>query len=398
MTVGFEGTFKLGYWTPVRITLASGSQDLDGELALTTKDGDGVPATFLGTERVHVAAHSTSLLTRYIKLGQLDSDLTIEFRGTDKQVVRRVVAGSDLPQAMASDRDWILTIGPEIGVAEAANTSQVTSITDVSRLPTTWFAYEAVNAIVLSTSDVSALESITQEQFAALEQWVELGGRLVICVGAAGEKVVGVGKPLARFIPGTFSRVQTVRSLTALENYVASSQALDSITVDGRLAPLQICLLENVVGKTSVYEQSADGVRPIIVRAPTGLGQVVFMAADLDKAPFSGWADRPRLIGKLLRGDAEQNQERSTAAGPTGQLVHLGYNDLTGQLRTGAEQFSGVELVSFAWIAGLIVLYILLIGPADFFFLRDILRRMSWTWVTFPLIAVVFCSLAVLLR
>ena len=395
VTMGFGGVCKLGYWTPVRITLAAGSQDLNGQLSVTTKDGDGVPATFVDAEPIHVAANGESSFTRYVKLGQLDSDLTIELRDAGKQIARRVVAGGDLPQAMASDRDWILAIGPDIGVADAAKTSQVTSITDISELPTDWFAYEAVNTIMLLTSDFSA---ITQQQFAALEQWVELGGRLVMCVGAAGEEVIGPGKPFASLVPGTFSRVQTVRSLSALESYAASSQALDSITIDGRPTPLQICLLANVVGKMSVYEQTAEGVRPIVVRAPTGLGQVVFLAVDLDKAPFSDWADRPRLIEKLLRGDAEQNQDRSSSSGPTGQLVHLGYNDLVGQLRTGAEQFSGVELISFAWVAGLIVLYILLIGPADYFFLRDVVRRMSWTWVTFPVIAVAFCSLAVLLR
>jgi len=398
VSVGFDGTCKLGYWTPVRITLAAGSQDLDGQLALTTKDSDGVPATFLDAERIQVAANGTSSLTRYIKLGQLDSDLTIELRDAGEPIVRRVIAGNELPQAMASDRDWILTIGPDIGVAGAVKTSQVTPIADVSELPTNWFAYEAVNTIVLATSDVSAIASITPEQIAALERWVELGGRLVMCVGAAGAEVVGADKPFGRLTPGTFSRIQTVRSHSALESYAASSQALDSLSVGGRPVPLQICLLENVTGKMSVYEQNAEGVRPIIVRAPTGLGQVVFMAADLDKAPFSDWADRPRLIEKLLRGDAEQNQDRSSASGPTGQLVHLGYNDLVGQLRTGAEQFSGVQLISFAWVAGLIILYILLIGPADYFFLRDVLRRMSWTWVTFPFIAVVFCLLAVLMR
>ncbi|MEO8494966.1 MAG: hypothetical protein ABI614_07840 [Planctomycetota bacterium] len=398
MTIGFDGAYKVGYWTPVRITLAAGSADLDGDLALTTKDGDGVPVAFLDDEPIHVAAGETSSLTRQVKFGQLDGDLIIELRSGGKPVARRVIAAGDLPPPMASDRDWILTLGPDIGVAAAAKSSRVTAVTDIPALPTSWFAYEAVNTIVLSTSDTSMLASITPEQFAALQQWVELGGRLVMCVGSAGEDVVGAGKPLAKLIPGTFARVQQVRSLAALESYAASSQALDAIQVNGRTVPLQICLLADVVGKTPVYEQAAEGRRPIVIRAPTGLGQVVFVAADLDRSPFAEWGDRPRLIEKLLQGDTEQKHDRLGASGPTGQLVHLGYNDLVGQLRTAAEQFSGVELVPFSWVAGLIVVYILLIGPADYFFLRDVLRRMSWTWLTFPIIAVAFCSLAVLLH
>lgn len=396
--IGFEGAYKVGYWTPVRVTIVADSEDLQGQLALTTKDGDGVPATFLDSEPIYVAANSTRSFTRYVKFGQIDGELTIELRSTGGAVFQHVLVGDELPSAMASDRDWIVTIGPDIGVAAAVESSRVTAIADVSALPTSWFAYEGVNAIVLATSDTSLLASITTGQFAAIERWVELGGRLVVCVGSGGEEVLGPGKPLATLIPGTFSRVQTVRSLTSLESHVASSQALDAIKVDGRTVPLQICLLENVVGKMPVYEQAADGLRPVIIRAPTGLGQVVYMAVDLDRPPFSDWADRPRLIEKLVYGDVEQNQDRSAGSGATGQLVHLGYDDLSGQLRTAAEQFSGVGLVPFSWVAGLIFVYILLIGPADFFFLRDVLRRMSWTWVTFPVIAIVFCSLAVMLH
>ena len=397
VSIGLEDDYKVGYWTPIRVAVSAGSKAFNGQLALTTKDSDGVPTTFVA-DPVRVDANASTSFTRYVKFGQLASDITIELRNAEQTVAKRKIAGDELPAATVSDRDWILTIGPDVGVAAAAKLARVTQVADTSRLPTSWFAYEGVNTIVLSTSDVSVLESITPEQFKALEQWVELGGRLVMCVGSAGQETIGSGKPLARLVPGTFYRVQTVRNLSALESYVASSRALDVIEVNGRSATLQVCLLENVVGSVSVYEQAADGMRPIIVRAPTGLGQVVFMAADLDQPPFSDWADRPRLIEKLLYGDTEQQPERTTASGPTGQLVHLGYDDLSGQLRTGAEQFSGVELISFAWVAGLIVLYVLLIGPADYFFLRDVLRRMSWTWLTFPAIAIVFCSLAVVLH
>ena len=398
VTIGFDGAYKVGYWTPVHITLTAGSEDLRGELALTTADGDGVPATFVNAEPIHVAANSTRSFTRHIKFGQLGGDLTLELVDDGQQVIRRVITRGELPLAMSSDREWILAIGPDPGVAEAAQSARVTAISDTSRLPTDWCAYEAVNAIVLSTSDTSLVASIKLEQFTALQQWVELGGRVILFVGSGGDQVIGDGKPLSNLIPGTLSRVQTVRSLTALESYVGSSEALDTIQIDGRPAPLRVCLLENVRGKMSVYEQAADGTRPIIVRAPIGLGQVVFMAVDLDRAPFSDWDDRPRLIEKLLHGDAEPKQDRAAASGATGQLIHLGYNDLVGQLRTAAEQFSGVRLVPFSWVAGLIIVYILLIGPADYFFLRDVLQRMSWTWVTFPAIAVVFCSLAILLH
>jgi hypothetical protein len=45
-----------------------------------------------------------------------------------------------------------------------------------------------------------------------------------------------------------------------------------------------------------------------------------------------------------------------------------------------------VKLVPFGWVAFFIFLYILLIGPGDYLFLKKVVKRMELTWVTFPLI------------
>jgi hypothetical protein len=71
----------------------------------------------------------------------------------------------------------------------------------------------------------------------------------------------------------------------------------------------------------------------------------------------------------------------------------VGFDDLTGQLRAALDQFQGITLVRFSWIAALLVAYILLIGPLDFLGLRR-LGRPHWTWVTFPLIVAATCLVA----
>ena len=63
-----------------------------------------------------------------------------------------------------------------------------------------------------------------------------------------------------------------------------------------------------------------------------------------------------------------------------------GVSDLSTILRTALEQFPGVKLIPFGWVAFFIFLYILLIGPGDYFFLKKVLKRMELTWITFPTI------------
>ena len=77
-----------------------------------------------------------------------------------------------------------------------------------------------------------------------------------------------------------------------------------------------------------------------------------------------------------------------------GRFYQSGVSDLSSQLRLGLEQFPGVKLIPFGWVAFFIFLYILLIGPGDYLFLKKVLKRMELTWITFPTIVVTVSLLA----
>jgi hypothetical protein len=78
----------------------------------------------------------------------------------------------------------------------------------------------------------------------------------------------------------------------------------------------------------------------------------------------------------------DDNVEESTA------LQHYGLSDMAGQLRVALDRFSGLRPVPFSIVVLLIVGYILLIGPGDYFLLSKVIRRMEWTWLTFPALVV----------
>ena len=153
-------------------------------------------------------------------------------------------------------------------------------------------------------------------------------------------------------------------------------------------------MFQDVRGKVLCYEQ-VGGVedRPFVVQYPFGLGEITFVTVDLERPPLASWPARPRLLAKLLQTRSEEEEAAAGGEG-LGQVTHIGYDDLTGQLRGTLDQFPGVTLVRFSWIAGLLVLYVVLLGPADFFGLSK-LRRPHWTWVTFPVTVIAFGALAV---
>ena len=133
--------------------------------------------------------------------------------------------------------------------------------------------------------------------------------------------------------------------------------------------------------------------RALVVQYPFGFRRNHVPRVGSRTGSAGDWPARPRLLARLLQTRSEEEDSAMGQEG-LGQVTHVGYDDISGQLRSALDQYSHVTLVRFSWVAGLLVLYLLLLGPLDFFGLHK-LGRPQWTWVTFPLIVLAFCVLAV---
>jgi hypothetical protein len=408
--IGFDGKYKVGHWTPVSVTLVGGHRPDSVQLELIVLDGDGVRTKFAPVESpaIQLPAETETSVLGYVKFGRVNSGLTVTLRGSDGAVVTsREFSSSDLPHAALATNELVVTAGQSIGVEDAISSRRrsgsdqqelLTSLIQrAADLPDRWYGYEGVDTLIVTTSQPEFVDQLSSQQFEALEQWVRLGGRLILCVGARGQQMLGPGGRWTSFAPGRFAGVVAQRSTRGFETYAAATQRLDA--VGGTRAAdfhLDMTLLQDVRVLPEAYEGTGPYDRPSIVRFPLGFGQVTFVAVDLDQAPFTQWQGRPRLVAKILQGQSDRRDE-SAVEQRSGQVMHVGYEDIVGQLRSALDQFDGVTLVWFSWVAGLLVLYIALIGPADYFFLKNIVGRMQWTWVTFPVVVVLFCTLAYLL-
>jgi hypothetical protein len=112
---------------------------------------------------------------------------------------------------------------------------------------------------------------------------------------------------------------------------------------------------------------------------------------------LADWQDRGLFWARAL--DLKHDGPVASASGTRlngggGRFYQSGVSDLSSQLRIALEQFPNVKLIPFGWVAFFIFLYILMIGPGDYFFLKKVLKRMELTWITFPTIVVTVSLLA----
>lgn len=394
--VGIGGEYKVGHWTPVVVVLDVPA-DCHAKAILTTADGEGLSTRFADPEFTPLTAGNVRL-ERYLQFGHARAGLTVALELRDGPTVERTFAARDLPPARVSTSELLLVVGRDIGLQDALTQRSfqlqrdvhVIPPTPLESLPAHPLGYAAVDLLTLSTTDLD-WQRAPEAQRNALRDWLLLGGRAVISCGRQGEALFGPGQPLADLAPGQFERIAPLRRTAALESYAGSTQRLES----ARDARIDVALFSGVRGHLEVFEGSAaTELQPLVVHYPVGLGQVSLITMDLDQPPLEPWAGRAALLARVLAfhqaGETGKGQGDFQSKLP----AQLGYHDLAGQLRMALDQFSGVTLVAFSWVAGLIAFYILLIGPGDYFFVRFGLRRMQATWLTLGLLGIGFIALA----
>ncbi|HEY2837634.1 MAG TPA: hypothetical protein VGJ26_00685 [Pirellulales bacterium] len=387
--------YKAGCWTPVELTFQGGTDSITGSVEIHVADADGATCVMVHPRPVQLMPGKRTKVQMYAKFGAPQPDVQIIFRDERrKAIINRPVSGNNassdtlsIPWPIQPGERLVLSIGPSLGVEQAAVLHQtsggeaisVAQIDDVAILPTEWYGYDGVDTVVITTSSPEMFTKLldTGARVAALERWIEQGGKLVLAVGSQAPAVLAPDAVLARFAPGRFVEPTTLKRTVALENYVGGGRKVPR--PQGRDLALPVPKLESVEGVTVIAEADL----PLVVKTPRRFGQITFVAVDLDRQPFIDWDGRGLMASRLLG-----LPDPSTSTDPN-NINNMGnrrwMQDLAGQMQSGLDQFAGVTRIPFALVALLILGYIALIGPGDYFLVKRVLKRMELTWVTFPL-------------
>jgi hypothetical protein len=396
VAIGLGGKFKVGHWTPVRVTVDGGDSDFAGNLELTLPDSDDVATRFVqgADTAVQIPRGGHWAGWRYVKLGKIRGHVQAVLRSADGTIAS--ATSIDNASAEPATWQWVLNVGPDVGVEQASvflarmrgEKLMTSQLLETDQFPDRWFGYEGVDVLLVTTGEESPWERLGDEQCSALLQWLRLGGRLVFSAGKRAPDIFREGNRFHALRPGELEELDRFWKGSGLENFARAAERLAS----NDEAPLAV--FKRLRGTVACYE-GAGGAndRALVVQYPFGFGEVTFLALDLEQAPLAQWPARPRLLARLLQ---TRSEEEDSAIGQEGlgQVTHVGYDDISGQLRSALDQYSHVTLVRFSWVAGLLALYLLLLGPLDFFGLHK-LGRPQWTWFTFPLIVLAFCLLAI---
>lgn len=372
---GFNGYIKQGSWAPVYITLGT-TDPSDGDVALSiTPDRSrlySAPVTMARGTRKQLTLYApptvNPIQVLFLMNGQVMAATTPPIRTLDEGD-RLVLIVSDPADGLNFLNDLHTPFGGKTYVAQLTP----------EQIPEHTTALDSADVLIFNNIDTLLLDDA---QRAAIRTWVLGGGHLILS-----------GGPGARLTAGGFSDFAPARVSATVQNSPVGilRQLLVPNTVDATSVISTPAILSSATSTATalmapvvVLQPAADDTRslisskdtPLVMRRSLGRGTVDQLAFDPTLAPIRDWPDRRMIFASLLGGGIGMPMQ----AGP----LHAEKSALI-----AARALPGAALPPFFILAGFLLLYVLTIGPINFFLLRK-LNRLAWAWVTIPATVVLF--------
>lgn len=367
-TLGFNGQAYIGFLTPVVVDVAAGDQPIEGTLSVVINGTDGRPVESVAA--ISLAPGAKKRVTMYVKPVMTQKQIPVRLISNAGRELARQELPATRTQLQEVATAMIGVLGTDDGSSaflSPAHGSQALNNMNTLRLqaqnmPEQAQALLPFGLIVVSSSEIAALSPI---QLQALKQWVQGGGVLVAGIGPDGKDRVA---SLASIVDGLqMAGTQTVQAKTFLQDYAGKAMASD--------AALPIAQLS---GAGSTVLQLGD--TPLVTAAQVDTGMVFISAFDLSLDPLTDWPGMTPLFDRLLTENLPANAIRTT----NGARSNMDYAFIN-----ALGNINALKMPSFAWMALLLAVYLILAIPVSYIILKKKDKR-EWMWVAVPAWALVF--------
>ena len=246
---------------------------------------------------------------------------------------------------------------------------------------------------------------LSVNQANALMAWLHNGGHLVVGI----DQIVQVNGTewLRRVLPCQLSDIAATQNHGGLQDWLVSdirhdgaaygrdglptirksnrtteySNPYAALTVDDLFekAPMQVAKAKVRDGKVLM----GSATEPLALIAARGRGQITALLFSPELEPFLSWKNRAHFWAKLT-------------AVPPELFVSDQYNRFGGQSLDGVFgamiDSKQIRKLPIGWLLLLLLAYLVVIGPLDYYWLKRINRQML-TWITFPAYVALFSVL-----
>ncbi len=358
------GHAKYGEWLPLRVNLSNAGADLVAEVRAEIAGSSG-QAVYAAPAPLPSGARKEVVL--YILPSTFVQEIAVHLVQGDQ-----ILAETQVKTALHSQDEYLIAVvapDPDTlallsGLALEGRASTQFVPLSLDDLPDRAEPLRSLDCLILTGADTT---SLTPSQGEALRAWVEQGGQLLIGGGiGARNTLTGLPESLRPVRVGDTVELDELDGLAGF--------AGEPIQAPG---PFLATLPADHQGWTVIRQDRQS----LLIQKTLGEGWVGYLALDLAASPFDAWAGALHFWQKLL----EPGSALPPHAPPDIPLHML----KSEQMNYALSNLPTLDLPSIRWLALLLGLYILLIGPVNYLLLRR-WRRLDWAWITIPTLTLAF--------
>lgn len=397
MFVGFNGVLRQNAWTPVMFDVRNDGPPFVGTIELVTD------ATRGGTVRRTVVELPTGSLKRVFlpvissaRYGQNWRARLLNEGGRLVAECRPMGQASSTPVVHWGSRLMVALARAPKGVPDFPKVGRSTGGQDIRQpvctylqpplLPDNPLLLEGVDAIYLNSEKVTELR---ETHVRTLLAWLYSGGHLIVGIEQAGDLSAATWLrallPVALEAPGNLNEHLQFQEWAKGGNRddaeFPALSAFNALAADAvfEAAPMQVWSGQARNGRVVV---GSDAL-PLVVSGARERGRVTALLFSPEREPFVSWKNAPQFWARLV--------------GVPGAIFTEGDNTYYNEVATdgvfGAMVDSRqIRKMPVGWLLVLLVVYLVVIGPFDRWWLKRINRPML-TWITFPGYVVLFSLL-----
>ncbi len=286
--IGFEGFYRIGSWTPLKVFLENQGPSLEGTLLIKVARGNPLeqdPTEIIYSIPVFLPSSSRKLYQVNVLLETDVYPLQVSLISGKESLLKK-----EIPiQPFYMDEGFILVVNKTHAGFDFLAQGKIKKVrqvlyTDPDKLPSHWIGYDAIQTLILD--DIESLE-LSSEQEKAIEEWLSIGGRLIITAKG------GYGK----FKSSLVSRLLPLESLQKvyLNSSFSSLQSRYGVfTADFQ----KVELWDSQWRKGDVLVEE-EGI-PLLVELKVGSGKILFLALDFFQPPFRDWPGKSYFWAEIL--------------------------------------------------------------------------------------------------
>src|SRR5213080_2934528 len=369
--VGYQDVVKPGEWTPVTVDVRNTGADVDGVLEIqeSLNAQPGVSGFTFYQQPISLPAGASKRVRTYLVEDTTGATVTARIVANGRTLISQDSVTSSTTSTLigvlsdhASALDDFAAFHPG-GLAARVVHLHSDDIADSA------IALRAFDIVVI---DDFATDSLTARQRMAVADFVQDGGNLLLGTGASWHKTLAG-------LPATILPMEPRATLNVHQARAVGGQNIE------------VAFADAANGRAWLSE----GGVPLIVDRGVGAGIVTMATFDWNQDPIAAWSGTKDLLRQVLARAAFGAGGAGTAYpnGIGGPFPAFGGSMPSVASKSNAlapvlGNLPGLDLPSLQLTAGLVLLYVLLVGPVNYLVL-DAMRRRALARVTVPLIAVI---------